>query len=299
MLFSEGSRITRITTLATLMAHCAWAGFDASVDGFEVAGGYNPMPNQTVVGRPAPGTDGIWNGPWQAVLGADPAIFVSTDERALSGTRSLRIDAPSDGTTREISRVLDPGLNIGANPIHRVETWIYVPSSSIFFDAGRTEFEAYMGGSPSGKPAAGIRNGYTHLHGNNPPGNQNVWYVWDSTYYRETQIPVKTNTWVRLTMELDTTHNRYKAFIDGVQAIDEANPANIFNFGSGNGTNLTSISLTASTAAGSPTNFGVFYFDSMSITPNVPEVSSWLGVIGMIGAGGLPMWLARRRRARR
>jgi hypothetical protein len=113
--------------------------------------------------------------------------------------------------------------------------------------------------------------------------------VWDAGTYIDTGVEVRADAWVQLTMEVNLATKTYTASVDGSQVT----PTQTLRFGTVNiSDNLTGLAFGMNNTG--PANRSAF-FDALTVRPRVPELQSWLTVLGMVGAGLLPFSLRTRR----
>jgi hypothetical protein len=260
----------------------AWA----SLDGFEVSDGYNNSPNQSLLGLPNAGTTGDFNGPWvnNSSIPVGNGDFQSSNGEVQSGTRSLELKrGATDQPGRiEVDRALDPGLNGGlSNPVHEFSVFAFIPAkdknsrSSDYFmiytgTMGSTPSAAFMAMQP------------------NSTSSEMHWYVWDNGQYVDTQVAVSADNWQQLTLRLDVMAQTYTAYVDGQQVVT----GTTLNFGSVNAsTNVTGVGFAM---VDQRTANRSIFFDSLSVKPRAPEVSTWISLAAFMLTGLVPIWVFRR-----
>jgi hypothetical protein len=247
---------------------------------------YNSLANRTIIGLPTPGTEQGWNGPWQnnSSYNASNSKFVSSDDRAYEGSRSLRLtdnSTPSSGFI-EADRPTKNALNGGVGYAgYTIDTYIFIPANVVNAQT-KVYFAAYTTSQLGGTQSASLSTGAS--------GNSVNWFVWDNGSYRDTGIAVTANTgtWTKLTLDLNMTAKTYNAYLDGVPVLSGQSLA----FGAGSSTNLYGVGYAFNNTASQSRSV---YFDALGIRSRVPEVPSWLALAGFLTAGLLPVyWRSRR-----
>ena len=255
-------------------------------DGFE-SPPYNSRADRTIIGLPTPGTEQGWNGPWQnnSSYNANNNKFVSSDDRAFEGSRSLRLtesSTPSGGFI-EANRPTKNAANGGVGYAgHTIETYVYIPANVVNAQA-KVYFAAYTTSQLGGTQSASLSTGAS--------GSSVNWFVWDNGAYRDTGVAVVANTgntWTKLTLDLDMAAQTYHAYLNDTPILSGQSLA----FGSGSSANLYGVGYALNNAASQSRSV---YFDGLAIRSRVPEVPSWLALAGFLTAGLLPvLWRSRK-----
>ena len=248
---------------------------NAAFDGFEAADGYAAGPNQTLIGLPT-GTNDIFSGPWQKnssdIANTPNKNFQSSngpDRRTYQGDRTFELKR---GNTEppgfiEAVRPMAPYSGGSVNPIQQVEVYAFVPADTKNDPNSIVGFYLYSGANFRLNESASIT--VRPATGSSTKVN---WWVWDGGTYVDTHVEVRADSWVQLTMEVNLASQTYTATVDGVSVQN-------LSFGSVNvSTNLTGVAFGMHNTANA--NRSVF-FDSLTVRPRVPELPSWLAVLGM------------------
>jgi hypothetical protein len=283
---------------------------EAAFDGFEVADGY--LPSKSIIGslpdfmgkilgsdeikslgklgfpeETIPVTDQGWDGPWQNVGWGVNNAFRSSADKGFNGSgSSLRIDAlkMAEGSFNEAARALNLGKILDESN-YAIQTYAYVPQASLS-DGIAARFKVFTG-ALGGTESAAFQVGGS---------GEQTWYVWDKDSYIDTGVAVSKDSWTKLSFELDPSTKSYRAFIDDKPVLGSKE----LSFGEGSGANVTGVGFYA---ANTKTRSASFYFDDILAgyrpRPKIPEVSTWIALLGFLGAGLLPMWLSQRQHRNR
>ena len=278
----------------------SWLGFvlfcwttslvNAAFDGFEVSDGYASNPNQTLIGLPTGASD-IFSGPWQNnsnVPNPRDKNFQSSngpDHRGYQGDRTfeLKRGKTDGGGFIEAVRPMAPYSGGLANPIQQVEVYAFIPAKTKNDPNSTVGMYLYSGSFKLNESASITARASSTLP------NAASWWVWDAGTYVDTGVEVRADAWVHLTMEVNLATKTYTASVDGSQVT----PTRTLRFGTVNvSDNLTGVAFGMNNTG--PANRSAF-FDALTVRPRVPELQSWLTVLGMVGAGLLPFSLRTRR----
>jgi hypothetical protein len=286
----------------------SWLGFvlfcwtmtlaNAAFDGFEAGDGYDSRPNKTLIGLPNPGVDEIFSGPWQNVStipNTPDANFQSSggpNSQVYQGQRTFELKrGTSDQGYIEAVRPMLPYSGGLANPIQEVSVYAYIPGDTK--NSPNSVVGLYLF-SALGSPLIPGNESASFTARAAPSGTTANWYVWDANQYKDTGIEVQADTWVKLTLEVNLATQIYIASVNNtdVTSSGQTLSGEPLNFGANSSANLTGLAFGMSNTASA--NRSVF-FDSLTVKPRVPELQSWLTVLGMVGAGLLPFSLRTRR----
>jgi hypothetical protein len=258
-----------------------------------------PSSGNTIIHTPTPGTEQVWNGPWQNVSSYDrnssDSKFLTSTEQHYDGAQSVRLtesSTPSGGfieanrpTDNAATHLADSRIHGVSYAGYTIETYVYMPANVINANA-KVYFAAYTTSVLGGTQSASLSTGVS--------GNSVNWLVWDGSIgdYRDTGVAATgyANTWTRLTLDLDMTAKTYTAYLNGVEVLSGAS----LSFGSGSSTNLYGVGYALNNSAQDSRSV---YFDALLVRPKskVPEAPSWLALVGFLGAGLLPIGWRRLR----
>lgn len=274
----------------------SWLGFvlfcwttslaNAAFDGFEASDGYAASPNQTLIGLP--GTNDIFSGAWQnnSDIPAPDRNFQSSngpDKRTYQGDRTFELKRGNTDPPGFIEAVRPMTAYGGGlvNPIQQVAVYAFIPADTKNDPNSIVGFYLYSGAFNLNESASITVRPAT---GSSTKVN---WYVWDAGTYVDTHIEVRADTWVQLTMDVNVATKTYTASVDG-------SPVNqTLGFGTTNvSDNLTGLAFGMHNTANA--NRSVFFDALTVIRPRVPELPSWLALLGMAGAGLVPLRLRTR-----